>query len=513
MVLQPTHTHPFPHDNHAAVFRSETTVISQEQDPRRPQSPLPADDGTDARQPCSPPATPSPRPRRNRPDFSPSSAASARASSRRHPATATSPRSPGGGDGSPGGRRGSPSRRSPAQAPASPREEDLKTDWLSAAKSGNRSSSGSTGSSGGEGGADGLAAAAASGGANDDGNGDSPADAKLNSLLVLSPGKEYWAGRLAAKGPRESSESPQAATTGRKTTAGAAAGGGSSKSRAYAGVDADTALCSPREVSPLRYPARKERNMPLRHAGRQHRHQHQQEGPRGNENASSVGSLAGSKKEFSSFTAGRKVSAPLSPGGGGGGTSSAWSAQQTSTRDGPGGGRRADPSPWRTLQKGEVWSPSSRQVSPSTLSWSPAKGQRRRDFSPASARVARGDAPAPAAAAATAAAYHPAAKQKSGGAAASLSLSPAGVGLGFRGTSPARRSPRRESVGPGFAGGGLSASPPQRQVRQVTWGKGEGCDSTNHVSGNAKAKKPNVSKTCRCELKYSIPAFFSFFPA
>eukprot|EP00752_Nemacystus_decipiens_P007655 g6843.t1 len=418
----------------------------EQEEPRRPQSPLPADDGTDARQPCSPPTTPSPRLRRNRPDFSPSSTASSRASSRRHPATATSPRSPGGGDGSPGcGRRGSPSRRSPAQAPASPRE-DVKVDWLSAAKSGNRSSS----SSGGEGDADALAAAAESGGTNDDGNaGSSAADAKLNSLLVLSPGKEYWAGRLAAKGPRESSESPQAATVRKKTTPA----GGDSKSRAHASVGTETALPSPREVSPLKYPARKERNMALRYAGRHRQH----DGPRGN-GGSTAGSLA-SSKEFASFRAGRK-GAPVSPGGSGGGTSSAWSAQASATDSSPDGRRRADPSPWRTLQKGEVWSPSSRQVSPSTVSWSPAKGQRRRDFSPASARLAREHAPASSAAAAAAGpAYQPAAKQKGGGA-ASLNLSP----VGFRGASPAKLSPRRESVGPGFVGGGRSASPLQRQA-------------------------------------------------
>eukprot|EP00903_Cladosiphon_okamuranus_P013009 g12138.t1 len=423
--------------------------LEQEQDPRPLRSPLPSDDGTDAREPFSPPTTPSPRQRRSRPCFSPASTASSRASPTRHPSTATSQRSLA-GDGSPGGRRGSPSRRSPAKALTSPREGDLKTDWLSVAKSGNRSNI----SSGGDGDSDALAAAAAAerSNANDDGNGGSPADAKLNSLLVLSPGKEYWAGRLAAKGPRESLESPQ-------TTAGKTAAGG--------GVDA--AICSPREVSPLKYPARKERNMALRYAGR--RQQQQQEGSRGN-GASTVGSLTGSMKEFSSFRAGKR-GASLSPeygggavgGDGGGTTTSAWSAE-ASTRgsSSPNGRGVANPSPWRNLQKGEVWSPSSRQVSPSTVSWSPMKGQRRRDFSLASARVAREDATAPVAAAApaSAAAYLPSAKQKGG--AASLSLSPTALGAGFR-TSPASRFiSRRESVGASFAGGGRSLSPLQRQT-------------------------------------------------
>lgn len=136
--------------------------------------------------------------------------------------------------------------------------------------------------------------------------------------------------------------------------------------------------------------------------------------------------------------------------------------------DGPGGEReRAEPSssPWRTLQKGEVWSPSSRQVVSSVgLPWStPAKGdRRRRGLSAARPRVARENAP-PAGGAAAAAPSSAASAfldaRRDCAIKASLSLSPDGSGPGFRAGNS-----RAGLLGAAVGAASRSVSPQPRQV-------------------------------------------------
>ncbi|CAB1111345.1 unnamed protein product [Ectocarpus sp. CCAP 1310/34] len=174
-------------------------------------------------------------------------------------------------------------------------------------------------------------------------------NAKLSSLLLLSPGKEYWADRLAAKGPRDSG-SPQSLTRSKakKSTLGWGGEGVSS--------------------SP---PARGQNDAPsYTDRGQQH-----QEGANGG--PTSAGSPR--KKDFRSFTAVKKV-APLSPVGGGGTSPSAWSTQAFTSPGGGGGAERRgrlDLSSWRARTPGQGLSPP-RQGPPSSSPRSLAKGDWRR---------------------------------------------------------------------------------------------------------------------------------------
>lgn len=239
-------------------------------------------------------------------------------------------------------------------------------------------------------------------------------DAKLSSVLALSPGKEYWAGRIAGRGPRGSTSPPTASVFAHNSremtkkkkndnTLGGIGGGGSGDVTAAA-----AAASSPEESSaPSSFsPVRVELNSgcaPSRGLVGRQQHQYQAEeeaSGRGSAGVFSVGSSAGPsrRKDYWSFTAGKR-GAPLSPGGAGAGggsaTSSVWSTQQAfgspggmslmaGSLGGGGRGSRLDPSSWRPLQLGEARSPSS----PLSLSLSPARGHRRRGISPAGRRIA-----------------------------------------------------------------------------------------------------------------------------
>lgn len=187
-------------------------------------------------------------------------------------------------------------------------------------------------------------------------------NANLNSLLLLSPGKEYWADRLAAKGPRDSG-SPQSLAR--------------SKARHKTfGLGGESVSTHP--------PARGQNDAPSYTDWQQH-----QEGANGG--AKSAGSP---RKDFRSFTAVKKV-APLFPGGGGGGggtSPSLWSTQAFTSPGGVGGaeGRgRFDPSSWRAGKPGQGSSPP-RQASLSSSPRSLAKGDWRRG--PAGVRPGEGTA-------------------------------------------------------------------------------------------------------------------------
>lgn len=311
-------------------------------------------------------------------------------SSRRH--LSRSPKATGGGDesdrtlsptaaGSSAGRPRSPRRRDGAGGGSTPRgnqeveptspQEARATDWLSAAvsaggreadalttaASGNKKSGKNSGRGGGGGGGD---AADAGGGGR---------DAKLNSLLVLSPGKDYWAGRLAEKGSRDS-ESPRTAARNRER-------GRNDDNNNAAGGDG-TAARSPTGVSNIISPARRGRKQ--RRQQRQQQQQHDEGGSRGG-GISASASAAGKKKDILSDTGG-KTATSLSP-----------SSNNTDPSEaGLGaGGERPKPAPWRALESGEAWTPPSRPVAaPSpVVSWSPVKGQRRPDLRPSSRPVVR----------------------------------------------------------------------------------------------------------------------------
>ncbi|CAM9548304.1 unnamed protein product [Ectocarpus sp. 12 AP-2014] len=408
-----------------------------EQDPkaRRSRSPPQADDGTP-----SSPTTPEPRSRKQRPDL-PSSAGSLNGRSLTSPmllasvtSAATAPptaASPTGKRRSPayprlaagvdGDRAGSPFGRSvelrppsPSSTPVSPSTAAAvpKTDWLAAAISGGR------GESGGE---EAVSAQTttttttiAEGKFHSTGGMKVAAEernAKLSSLLLLSPGKEYWADRLAAKGPRDSG-SPQSLTRSkaRHSTFG------------WGGEDVSS--------SP---PARGQNDAPsYTDRGQQH-----QEGANGG--PTSAGSPR--KKDFRSFTAVKKV-APLSPVGGGSTSPSVWSTQAFTSPGGGGGVERRgrlDVSLWRARKPGQGLSPP-RQASPSSSPRSLAKGDWRRG--PAGVRPGQA------------------------GASRSLSLLASGRAAGFDKTSSVRFCRGKDSPGAGFGEGTQGASSSMRQVSQ-----------------------------------------------
>lgn len=315
--------------------------------------------------------------------------------------------------------------------PRSPQEARA-TDWLSAAVSaGGReadalttATSNKRGKNSGRG--EGGDAADAEGG----GRG-----AKLNSLLVLSPGKDYWAGRLAEKGSRDS-ESPRTAARNRERSRN------DNNNNAFGGGGDGTAARSPREVSDLISPARRGRKQRQQQRRQQ---QHNEGSSRGG--GFSAGASARKKKDILSV-AGGTTAPPLPPSSNNTDPSGAGLG---------GGGERPNPAPWNALQSGEVWTPPSHQVAaPSpVVSWSPVKGQRRPDCRPSSRPVVREEN-----ATVVAAAPLPSAGVSRGdGGAASLKSIRAGGGSDFD-RAP---SPMKSSLGGGFRGGVQSASPKEKK--------------------------------------------------
>lgn len=309
---------------------------------------------------------------------------------------------------------------------------------------------------GGNNGAEGSSGDATAGLAADGGSG---RDAKLSSLLLLSPGKEYWAGRLAAQGRRDS-KSPRASAAARNNSKlkinalGEEAGRSPTPAREATGTSSS---------SPARTTEPNNDDAPSPTVLQQLREQTAPAAP-------AVASPAGRKKDYFSFTAGKR-GAPLSPSGSTT-SSSVWSTQAFTSPGGGGGASfggswrgRVDQSPLRSLQKGGAWSPSS-PSSPSSLSssLSPARGgQRRRGLSPAGARVGS----------AAAVVAHLQAARRGGGAFPPGLVSPAGGGRqGFRSASSARFSPGDGSLGVGFEGRSRSASPLRTKVRFAC---GAGC--------------------------------------
>ncbi|CAM9509898.1 unnamed protein product [Ectocarpus sp. 4 AP-2014] len=409
-----------------------------EQDPkaRRSRSPPQADDGTP-----SSPTTPEPRSRKQRPDLSPSSAGSLKGRPHTSPmllasvtSAATAPptaasstgkrRSPAshrpaaGVDGdralSPFGRSVELRPPSPSSTPVSPSTAAAvpKTDWLAEAISGGRGESGGEEAAGAQ--TTTTTTTIVEGKFHSTGGMKVAAEernAKLSSLLLLSPGKEYWADRLAAKGPRDSG-SPQslARSKARHSTFG------------WGVADVSS--------SP---PARGQNDAPS-HTDRGQQHQ---EGANGG--PTSAGSPR--KKDFRSFTAVKKV-APLSPVDGSGTCPSVWSAQAFTSPGGGGGAERRgrpDLSPWRARKPGHGLSPP-RQASPSSSPRSLAKGDWRRG--PAGVRP--------------------------GQAGASRSLSPlaGGRAAGFGKASSVRFGRGIDPLGAGFGAGSRGASSSTRQVSQ-----------------------------------------------
>lgn len=303
---------------------------------------------------------------------------------------------------------------SPSSTPVSPSTAAAvpKTDWLAAAISGGRGESGGEEAAGAQ---TTTTTTIAEGKFHSTGGMKVAAEernAKLSSLLLLSPGKEYWADRLAAKGPRDSG-SPQSLAR--------------SKARHITFGWGDEGVSS----SP---PARGQDDAPsYTDRGQQH-----QEGANGG--AKSVGAP---RKEFRSFTAVKKV-APLSPGGGGGGgtSPSVWSTQAFTSPGGGGGAERRgrlDLSPWRARKPGQGFSPP-RQASPSSSPRSLVKGDWR--WGPAGVRP--------------------------GQAGASRSLSPlaGGRASGFGKTSSVRCGRGIDPLGAGFGAGSRGASSSTRQVKR-----------------------------------------------
>lgn len=327
------------------------------------------------------------------------------------------------GDGAGGG---SSLRRPLVLEPTSP-QGTRATDWLSAAVSGGGIEAGTlTATTNSDKG--GKNSSRSGGGPDNAGGGGR--DAKLNSLLVLSPGKEYWAGRLAEKGSRDS-ESPRTSARNRERSK-------NNNNTAVGGVADRAAATSPRETSDLVSPARRGQNKPLKPVERQQQRQiHDGE----SSGAFSAGASAGKKNNFLSVTGG-KTATPLPP------------SSTSPNGTGLGGGERPNPAPWRDLQSGEIWTPPSRQVaSPTIVSWSPVKGQRRPDFRPSSRPVVREENT-------TVAAALPSATVTRGcGGSAALRSTPAGGDSSFDKTSSPMKSPR----GTGVQGGSRSASPKEIQ--------------------------------------------------
>lgn len=366
-----------------------------------------------------------------------------------------------------GGVGGSPVRRSlarqaPLSSPSSSSSMTIavpgtvpKTDWLSAAISrkigedksvdGEREggadaqSTTSTNEGAKNGASNSVEAAEAVVGGGGKGGGDR--DAKLHSLLLLSPGREYWAGRIAGNGPRDS-ESPR--TTNRST--------GRNRNRTFGWADSSVSSSPKADIGALSPPAISSggRNAPPSPAGR---HPLRPRGCGGSFSAESSSAAAAGRtkrKEYLSFTAVKRVS-PLSPGGGSTVSPSVWANQAFTSPTASGGdGASArgkgqpDPSPGRALQAGEVWSPSStpslslHQASPSLLPLSPA------DSRIASAR-------------------------RDGSGTAKLGVSPAAAagwgGGSFGRTLPLRLSLLKDPAGPGRGGGSTSADALTKQVR------------------------------------------------
>lgn len=300
-------------------------------------------------------------------------------------------------------------------------------------------------------------------------------DAKLSSVLALSPGKEYWTERIADRGASGSTSPPTVPARNRENLKKTKNNGNT-----FGGAGFGAAASSPREVSdPSISPVMVEHNSSCALSsltGRQKQKQQQQQQREEELSCSgggfSVGSSAGisKKKDYLSFTAGKR-GAPLSPGGAGGATYSVWPTQQAfgSVGRSPaagshGGGRgwRLDPCSSQSVQPGEVrspFSPSSQEVaSPSPLSLSPTRCYRRRGFSPASRRIALEEN--------AAVGTLPAARWS--GRVSSLNFSPAGGGSSF-GTPPFKfSSPSKASLGTSFGGGSqCSFSSLQTQVTKT----------------------------------------------
>lgn len=359
-----------------------------------------------------------------------------------------------------------------------------RTDWLSAAVSARRRG-GSIGGEG-EGAADGgigsgqaadavgMVAGVAGG-----------RDAKLSSVLALSPGKEYWTGRIAGRGLRGSTSPPAKGARNKEMTKRKE----KNNNHTFGGVRGGATVSPPWEVStPSSPPVRVEECDGSRALGsppgcqqQQQHHQQQKEEASGSGGVFSVGSSAGTpkKKDYLSFTAGKR-GAPLSPGGASSTTASVRSIQQAFGSPGGspvagslgwGTGRRLDPRSWRSLQLEEVRSPPSpsshQETSPLFLSLSPARGHRRRGISPASRRIALEDN--------STVAGLPAVRLS--GRASPPIFSPAGGGGSSFGTPPSFRlssSPGQASLGTGFGGGSpCSFSSLQTQVTK-RGGGGEG---------------------------------------
>lgn len=429
--------------NQQCLQRRLLPNIPQDRPPSRSQSPPPTHDGTPRS--CSPVSVSPPRLRKTRP----SPVRNPPVSSRRRPSAA--PKAfPGGNEedrtatptaaaGSMGLLSGSPRRgdgggsstlrRPLVLKPTSPQEARA-ADWLPAAVSGGAGGTGALKTATKNSSRSGGDAADAGGGGR---------DAKLNSLLVLSPGKDYWAGRLAEKGSRDSESPPAAARNGERRK---------NKNRAAFGVGGDKAAASSpirKEVSDLISPARRGRNKALRPVESQEQQQRQQR--RQDDGGSSVSlpaSASARKKKGFLSVAGGKPATPLSPG-------------RNTSRSGEnsGGGERPNPVPSRALQSDEGWTPPSRQVaSPSTVvSWSPVKGQRRPDFRPSSRPVVREDNTT------VIAALSSAAETQGGGGLASLEYNPAGGDSSFGRAS----SPAKSPLGVGFTGESRSASPKEKK--------------------------------------------------
>eukprot|EP00903_Cladosiphon_okamuranus_P013008 g12137.t1 len=457
--------------------------------------------------------------RKKRPSLSPSSAASPKRHTRS--AIATSPMVAAGdnnnvipaqagdttaelsgsslGRGRRDGVGGSPYQRPPALEPTSSLPTSAsntvagngpRTDWLSAAVArraaghGSNRNGGHVGGSGGSG-ADATRTTSDRSGAENGGGeapglaaveGDSGRDAKLSSLLLLSPGKEYWTGRLAAESRRDA-ESPRAAP-GRCLSR---LNNNDDDALGIDGTDLSSTPTSPAIVT--------EPNDDKSRGPSTGRRQPQQgdtaEAPPG-------GSPPG--KEYLSFTVGKR-GAPLSPSGSTA-SSSVWSTQAFTSpgcggRGGGGmaslggGNGRADLSPWRSsLPKGEAWSPPSPRSASSSLS--PARGEQwLRGFSP-------GEAPRPGSTAAVAAFLR--AARRDGGA---LPPSPSLGGDGGRGcdsASSARFSPGKGSLGVGVEGRSRSASPPRRKEAldsRVTSASGDSSVGTGKLVASGRFTSPS----------------------
>ncbi|CAM9867991.1 unnamed protein product [Ectocarpus sp. 12 AP-2014] len=454
-----------------------------EQDPkaRRSRSPPQADDGTP-----SSPTTPEPRSRKQRPGLSPSSTGSLKGrpltspmllasvtSAATAPPTAASStgkrRSPAflrSAAGVDGDKAGSPFGRSvelrppsPSSTPVSPSTAAAvpKTDWLAAAISGGRGESGGEEAAG----AQTTTTTIAEGKFHSTGGIKVAAEernAKLSSLLLLSPGKEYWADRLAAKGPRDSG-SPQSLARSKDRNS----------SFGWGGEDVSS--------SP---PARGQNDAPsYTDRGQQH-----QEGANGG--PTSAGSPR--KKDFRSFTAVKKV-VPLSSVGGGGTSPSVWSTQAFTS---PGGGGvaerrgRLDLSPWRARKPGQGLSPP-RQASPSSSPRSLAKGDWRRG--PAGLRPDQAGASR---------SLSPLAGGRAAGASRSLSPLAGGRAAGFGKTSSVRFGRGIDPLGAGFGAGSRGASSSTRQVSQAEPASPllsliGGYSSSSSSSGGSGARRPRAT--------------------